>query len=188
MEASFCGSEVGDNKGFHYTRQHLENMGQMLGRTLYDYFYVEIPLQNQSSIAAAAEPKESPIMVKSSFKSTNQVVGGIFSKIKEEISNGNPDFLEAYGSSDSDTSSDEEQLRIISKRKPRTRAKTNFSKGISKIPVSDTPESSPETESTHKIKRDSTSPLKTIAGCKLSNSDSRTVSRHGNINQVIYCF
>lgn len=188
MEASFCGSEVGVNKGFHYTRQHLENMGQMFGRTLYDYFYVEIPPQNQSSIAAAAEPKASHIMVKSSFKSTNQVVGGIFSKIKEEISNGNPDFLETYGSSDSDTSSDEEQLRIISKRKPRRRAKSKSSKGIAKIPLSETPESSPETESNYKIKRNSSAPLKSIAGRKLLNIDPITVSFHGNANQVIHSF
>jgi hypothetical protein len=182
MEASFCGSEVGPDKGFHYTRLHLENMGQMFGRTLYDYFYIENPPQQESPIAAAAEPKGSPALSKSNFKSTNTVVDGILSKIKQEIRLGNPAFLETYASSDSDTSSDEEQLRLVIKKKPKNRAKSHFTGGSSKIlstEAPDSPESNLVPESKDKKKRRSSAPSKSILNHKLSNS--RVVS-----NQVIY--
>ena len=133
MEASFCGSDVGIDKGFFYTIQHLENMGQMFGRTLYDYFYIENPPLNiitgagagTVAVAVAAESEIKPLNHK--IKSTNALVNSIFSKIKEEIGQGNSNFLETFGSSDSDTSSDEEGLRIIKRKsKLKTLQKSTF--------------------------------------------------------------
>ena len=146
MEASFCGSDVGIDKGFFYTIQHLENMGQMFGRTLYDYFYIENPPLNTiagaGAVAVAAESEIKPLNHK--LKSTNTLVNSIFSKIKEEIKLGNSNFLETFGSSDSDTSSDEEGLRIL-KRKSKLKTKSNSFKIKSKpSKLSDTPTTSKE--------------------------------------------
>lgn len=160
MEASFCGSDIGLDKGFYYTAQHLENMGQLFGKALYDYFYVETPSSSENPIAAAAEPKTSITSSQSSLKSTNPLVKNIFTKIQQEISSGNPDFQETYGSSDSDTSSDEEGLRIVSKHRRKRRAKSHSSKTNPKLPISSIPLNIPEPESQDKLQRRNSAPLK----------------------------
>lgn len=186
MEASFCGSDVGVDQGFHYTRQHLENMGQMFGRTLYDYFYVETPPQNEIQIAQAAEPKVSSLDNRSGFKSKNALVSGIFSKIKQEISSGNPEFIESYGSSDSDTSSDEEALRIKQNRKPKRRSKSHSSKSDPKPLKSSSPENSPESVSKDILHRKTSASLKNGLNRKLSRSYSRTAPFPAAADLVIY--
>ena len=121
MEASFCGSDVGVSKGFHFTTLHLEHMGQVFGRTLYDYFYTQESPNISSSSASVSESA----MPKPTYQldMSNPIISHAFLNLKREISNGNTDFLESFGSSDSDTSSDEEELRILPKIK-KTRSKS----------------------------------------------------------------
>lgn len=160
MEASFCGSDIGIDKGFYYTTQHLENMGQLFGKTLYDYFYVDIPSVNECPIAAAAEPKISITTSHTNLKCTNPLVKNTFSKIQQEITRGNPDFLETYGPSDSDTSSDEEGLRIETNDKKKKRTKSQSSKTNPKLPISDSPQNILDPTSQDKLERRDPAPIR----------------------------
>lgn len=44
MESSFCGADIGPNKGYHFTSEHLMDIGRKLCLALLLYCDVDIPL------------------------------------------------------------------------------------------------------------------------------------------------
>jgi hypothetical protein len=43
MEASFCGPDIGPNSGFHYTTEHLMEIGRKLCLSLLIYCDIDVP-------------------------------------------------------------------------------------------------------------------------------------------------
>jgi hypothetical protein len=65
LEASFCGSDSLDKKGFHYNTQHLHDMGNAIGIALFEYFSPPTPspqdeslVVNMAAVAAEQHPEK----------------------------------------------------------------------------------------------------------------------------------
>ena len=118
MEASFCGSDTHLNQGFHYNTHDLQEIGRKLGKTLFDYFISSIPQPSQtptdqvkSTIAQAAEE---PTLER---KEMSVKAYQFLEKLRNDFESMNVTVLpNDSGSSDSDTSSDDEVLRIKPKK------------------------------------------------------------------------